>query len=94
MRAKNIPYVKMYDEDKNLLNPIDRSYVHTEETSRAYEKRMKEEKRHRFIGNGKSLPLVVNGVGKFLKIVQYVPLKDKKKKFTGMFKRICRYQPV
>jgi len=80
----NKPYVKMYDKNGEVKNPIQGSYLHKLEN-----RMMRREKRntHRFMGCSKSIPLTVVGSVKYRRLIQ--PEFDK----DGNLKLIYHYLP-
>ena len=68
----NQPYVKKYNEQGDVTNPITTAYVHSNESNRASRKG----RTARFHGNGKQHPLTVYDKGKYRRAVQIVPAKN------------------
>lgn len=80
---KNKPYVKMYDKNGIIKNPIKTGYLHDFENRR--ERRSLLHKK-RFFGNGKNIHLTVIKLSKYLRFRQYL-FDDE----TGMVKTIEHY---
>lgn len=81
---KNTPYVKKYDKNGNVTNPIKGGYFHDEQNRK---QRRAKSPTHKFIGMGKNLPLTVVGHYKYLRSVQ----KERTK--TGELNIIYHYLP-
>jgi len=79
----NTPYVKQYDKNGVLLNPIVGGYYH-EFPNRAERRRAAHPKRFR--GNHKGISLTVNQNVKYRRVMQVVFDKD-----TGKKKNILHY---
>lgn len=80
----NTPYVKSYNEQGILTNPIDKLYLN-QFPNRAARRQAKNETPFR--GNGKNYPLTVIGNVRYLRAVQVIHQKD------GSVKRINHYVP-
>ena len=76
----NQPYVKQYDNNGVLINPIKTAYV-SEFPNREYRRRVLP----RFKKNSKGHHLTVNKMGKFQRNIQVITCKD------GSVKRIMHY---
>lgn len=63
----NIPYVKKYDENGTLLNPINKVYKSTEPN-----RRERHSKLGRFLNNSRNNQQIVNPLGRFKKLIQFV----------------------
>ena len=61
----NTPYVKQYNEEGEVINPINGKYV-----SQFPNRRARANKKQRFMNNSKSFPLIVFGKFKFKKVIQ------------------------
>ena len=68
----NIPYVKIYDENGILKNPIVGSFLNPFK-NRSQRREVKQ--KNRFFGNGKNLPLTVTKTVKYLRRIQIVGTK-------------------
>lgn len=79
---KNVPYVKMFDENGNLTNPITTGYIH--DWPNRQERRLH---KNRFFGNGKNFPLTITKASKHLRSVQHEYDKE------GEHKIIYHYLP-
>ena len=90
---KNVPYVKQFDKEGLITNPITKHTPYLHEYKNSREQKLDTHPK-RFQGNGKNYPLVVLGTFKFLKCLQVVYLKDKKGYFTGKVKYIQHHLPV
>lgn len=85
----NKPYVKRYDEQGLLINPLKENYLHKYPNSN---KRKSALRKERFFGNGKNIPLTVYPKGKFLRFRQeIVCVNPKTKKPTGEVRFIEHY---
>jgi hypothetical protein len=71
----NNPYVKQYDDNGILSNPIVGSYATEFPQLTRTDRRLPKQKK-RFFGNGKQIPLVVGGKFKYLKVLQYAFNKE------------------
>lgn len=91
MIIKNKPYVKEFDAQGVLLNPIVGSYE-----SKGPNRRDRRGKEPRFIGNGKNHRLTVNSDLKpplaYIRSVQLIPLKGLDLGIKG-YKKIQHYIP-
>ncbi|HPC09808.1 MAG TPA: hypothetical protein PLN85_01885 [archaeon] len=76
----NKPYVKQYDNNGVLINPIETSY-----TSKFPNREYRRRKLPRFTKNSKSYHLTINKMGKFHRNIQVITCKD------GSVKRIMHY---
>lgn len=63
----NIPYVKNFDVNGILINPITQSYLNTHPNRKS---RRSFKNRPRFIGNGKNFPLTCTGVHSYKRVLQ------------------------
>jgi len=80
----NVPYVKVYDKNGNVTNPIKDAYLSKLDNRKA---RRVFKNETRFIGNGKNYHLTVLKESKFFRFVQTIFMK------TGI-KRINHYLPA
>lgn len=80
---KNTPYVKSFNKEGELENPIKGEYLHGLPNRQSRRK-----KEPRFLNNKKTYPLQVIGVNKFRKHLQVIALKDGKGIPNGEFKTI------
>ena len=71
--SMNQPYVKQFDSNGTLLNPIKGMYLN--ESPNRKERREIFNK-PRFKGNGKNISLTIMPIGKFLRIRQVAKCKD------------------
>ena len=71
----NVPYVKKYDENGVVTNPIRGSYM-SEGKNRA--ERRQELQKHRFHGESKNCHLTVVKTQKYKRVRQAIKCKDKK----------------
>jgi len=78
----NKPYVKNYDEELTLTNPIKDKY-----TPNGANRRQRREKKNRFNNNKKTYNMVIHGVHKFYKVLQRVWDSEEEK-----FKTIYHYK--
>lgn len=76
----NIPYVKQYDDNGVILNPIIGKYVNS-----FLNRKDRRNKPTRFMNNSNSTPMVVNGSRRYLKSLQIVQSKN------GKIKHIYHY---
>jgi len=76
----NTPYVKKFNEDGTVSNPIKGSYLHSELNRK--QRRLKPD---RFISNRKGISLTVTITLKYMRVIQSILLKD------GIIKRIGHY---
>ena len=76
----NQPYVKQYDNNGVLINPIETAYV-SESPNREARRRTFP----RFKKNSKGYHLTLNGIGKFHRNIQTIICKD------GKVKQIMHY---
>lgn len=74
-QSMNIPYVKQFDNNGVLLNPIKGSYL-----SEFHNRRARREKSTRFYGESKNYHLTVTGTIKYLRLKQYEFDKEGNKK--------------
>jgi hypothetical protein len=74
----NVPYVKKYDENGKLLNPIKGIYLSGVSNRR-------KSKKFRFMNNSKSIPLVVNQKSKYFKRLQEIVFVNKLGKLERRF---------
>ncbi len=65
----NIPYVKKYDSNGVVSNPVTRSTPYSTIGNNRSERRTKET---RFIGNGNNFHLSVNRTSKYIRKVQHI----------------------
>lgn len=72
----NTPYVKEYNEEGIVSNPIKEVYT-TKGDNRRQRRAVKQ--KSRFFGNGKQARLVVHKNGRYKKVVQYVMDNDSDK---------------
>lgn len=70
----NVPYVKKYNNDGEVINPIKGIY-HTQGPNR--KERRSDINEPRFIGNGKNYHLTVHKISKFKRVVQVAWNKTK-----------------
>jgi hypothetical protein len=87
---KNTPYTKVIDPIQGLLNPISGAYTNPFPNRKA---RRVFKNRERFAGNGKTSNLTVMKTGKFKRVLQFAPVRDKDGMLTGKFNRIEHYLP-
>ena len=80
----NVPYVKVYDKNGNVTNPIKEVYLSKFDNRKA---RRSFKNETRFIGNGKNYHLTVLKESRFVRFVQEIITK------TGI-KRINHYLPA
>lgn len=84
---KNIPYVKVYDENGVLTNPIKKSYF-----SPYQNRRQRRQRLGRPIGNHKGVSIITTNDGKyqsiFFKVLQKIKIEGKRK-----MKTILHYVP-
>lgn len=80
-QGTNIPYVKKYDENRELINPIKGTY-----TTGIGDRTSRRPETHRFKGNGNNFSLTVMPKGKFRRVVQRVIEID-----TGKLKNVYHY---
>jgi len=85
---KNIPYVKKYDEQGILLNPIKGSYPNRFPNRI---QRSKSHKKERFCGNGQNFHLSIVGGLKYFRREQVIILKDTNGQPIGKEKRVLHY---
>jgi hypothetical protein len=81
MNNKNQPYIKQYDQNGKLLNPL--SVYENEEYESKFPNRKQRrafKNQPRFIGNNKGTKLILIGQYKYKKAVQIVNGKDAGKK--------------
>ncbi len=71
----NISYVKKYDENGIVINPIVGSYTHDSDNRKS---RREVKQKNRFFGNGKNAPLSVSKHGKYARRIQVVPNSSKR----------------
>lgn len=90
LMEKNTPYVKQFDKNGTLLNPIKTKLLHDLPNRR---QRRESLQKHRFFGNGKNIPLTVLNTGKYLRMIQTIVVRDKKTKEFVQTKRIEHYVP-
>lgn len=69
--ATNTPYVKQYDENGLVTNPIVGGYKNADNSNRS----SRRQRDARFFGNGKQYPLSVSRTVKYLRSIQIVPAK-------------------
>jgi len=69
----NIPYIKKFDAEGNMTNPITDRYISVLPNRR--ERRKKEK---RFYGNGNNYHLSVTPTGKYRRVMQLICTKDNK----------------
>lgn len=67
---KNIPYVKQYNPDGTIANPIKESYE-----SKLPNRRQRKGKQPRFIGNGKNNHMTITGRFRYDRKVQLIGKK-------------------
>jgi hypothetical protein len=79
----NTPYVKKYDKNGKVINPIT-MYIPDGENRK---KRREKNSTHKFMNNRKGMPLTVVGKFKFIRHIQLIMCKD------GL-KRIYHYLSV
>ena len=84
----NIPYVKQFDENGVITNPIIGKYVNEYE-NRAERKKFKQ--KQRFYGESKNHHLTVVKSVKYRRVKQIIECKDKKGKLTGEIRVIEHY---
>jgi hypothetical protein len=77
----NQPYVKKYNENGELLNPINGKFVSQNEN-----RSMRKTKQERFFNNSKSFKLLVTKTAKFKKVIQNEINSE-----TGKSKEIIHY---
>lgn len=65
----NKPYVKQYNEDGTVSNPLKVNFL-TEFPNDNREQRRSPKQKNRFFGNGKNIPLIVGKKYKYRKIMQ------------------------
>lgn len=80
----NIPYVKQYDKNGNVANPIKKTGYINEFPNRR--QRRADKNQPPFVGNGHQYPLDVHGTAKYLRHIQVE--WDQKE---GRIKRIKHY---
>jgi hypothetical protein len=85
MKTLNIPYVKKYDKNGDVTNPIGSGYFSNGENRK---QRRAKSPTHRFIGCGRNLPLTVVGASKYIRQVQNEIDED------GNRKKIFHYLPI
>lgn len=67
MYATNQPYVKQFEENGILLNPINRIYQ-----NQGRNRKQRRQKETRFMGNGKQFPLTIFGKHRFRRTIQLI----------------------
>lgn len=77
LESMNVPYVKKYDENGRVTNPIKGSLI-SEFPNR--KERREELQKHRFYGESKNLHLTVKGAFKYLRLKQIEFTKQGQKK--------------
>ena len=87
---KNAPYIKVLDDEGNVINPISGSYTSPFPNRKA---RRIFKNRERFTGNGRAVNLTVVKTAKFKRVLQFAPVRDKDGSLTGKFNRIEHYLP-
>lgn len=89
MSNRNIPYVKQFDKNGELTNPINGAYKHEFENRK---KRRAPKNKERFMNNRKTMQTVVFKTHRFLKMIQHVRFFNKEtEKFE--IRRIEHYVP-
>lgn len=81
---KNIPYVKSYDENGVLTNPITKSNPYV---NRFPNRATRKKREPRFKGNGKNCSLTIIGNKAYYRVAQFIPENFKtefKKDFSGV----------
>jgi hypothetical protein len=81
----NLPYIKKYDKNGNVTNPIQGGYFHNDLNRR---ERRKKPIGHRFISQSKNLHIDVFGHQKYLRVVQHETDND------GFSKKIFHTLPL
>lgn len=84
----NVPYVKKYDENGVVTNPIRGSYLSEGENRAA---RRKDLQKQRFYGESKNYHLTVVKTQKYARVKQAIRCKDKKGNYTGEIRIIEHY---
>lgn len=84
----NVPYVKEYDENGVVTNPIRGSYM-SEGKNRA--ERRKSMQKQRFHGESNNCHLTVTSTHKYKRVRQAIKCKDKNGNYTGETKVIEHY---
>ena len=74
--AGNVPYVKQYDSQGNLINK-DKNYINYDANRRQRRESMQ---KNRFVGNSKNCHLTIHGVDKYHRVLQIVPATMKRVK--------------
>jgi hypothetical protein len=89
-RPKNVPYVKRYNKEGDVANPISAIYEHDFPNRRERREKLNQV---RFHGESKNFHLTVVRTVKFHRWRQFIALKDKKGRYTGEVKTIEHYLP-
>jgi len=84
----NVPYVKQFDKNGVITNPIIGSYI-SEGENRATRRKIKQ--KQRFYGESKNHHLTVVKSLKYRRVKQLIECKDKKGKYTGEIRVIEHY---
>jgi len=84
----NVSYVKQFDKNGVVTNPIIGSYI-SEGENRAERRKIKQ--KQRFYGESKNHHLTVIKTAKYKRVKQKIECKDKKGKLTGEIKVIEHY---
>jgi hypothetical protein len=76
----NTPYVKQYDKNGQLENPILTHYSQS-----GPNRKQRRPRKSRFFGNGKNTPLTLTGPHKYLRVRQITKDKDGKRKVIEQY---------
>lgn len=83
--AQNKPYVKQYDANGNVSNPIKGSYLNKHPNRKERRKHLNHPP---FIGNSKGTPMTIFKTLRYMRVVQVITDKE------GKVKRVKHYLPA